>query len=319
MCGIQLFVHRRSASRSDDGLDGPIAAVTPWHQSTLGRMLICLLLTQGLAFCLQQLFTAWILASGTDSAESWNTPLGLVGLHLFHLVGLLAGGMLLAANQDRGISASAMLGLWNGLVFITVHRATSDSIPPWLFFSQPLLHLFFGILGGWLGYRIWPPVTVVAPDEPFLGERVKQPAAPPRPWLRGKIHTIRVMLGAAVVVLGVLLSRHVMNEILLQFPNFRMHTYLEENLFRYQIAAFAVFLGSAFAGATTSNGFKQGLCVGLVAGSLFIGTQFANPKATLEPTLFTAFGVFAVSLVGGAFGGALFPPVAARTKKAIPY
>jgi hypothetical protein len=205
MCGIQLFVHRRSTARSDDGLDGPIAAVTPWHQSTLGRMVICLLLTQGLAFCLQQLFTAWILASGTDSAESWHTPLGLVGLHVFHLVGLLAGGMLLAANQERGISASAMLGLWNGLVFVTIHRGANDAMPSWLFFSQPLLHLLFGILGGWLGYRIWPPVTVVAPDEPPLGERVKQPAAPARPRFRGKINTISGILGAPVVVLGVLL------------------------------------------------------------------------------------------------------------------
>lgn len=319
MCGIQLFVHRRSTARPDDAIVAGAASAAPWHQSALGRVVICLLLAQGLAFCLQQLFTAWILGGGY-LFETWYTPVGLIALHVFHLLGLVVGGMLVAANQERGIATGSILGLWNGCIFLAVHRVAHDVMPPWLFFAQPLLHLLFGAFGGWLGNRIWPPVTVVtAQDEPTAGERAKGPVAPPRPWLRGPIHTARVALGATFAVLGVVFSRHLMEEILLNFPNFHVTTHFQDALMRYQVAAVAAFLGAAFAGATTANGFKQGLCVGIMASSLFIGIQFANPKATLEPTLFTAFAVFGVSLAGGSFGSALFPPVAPRTKKAIPY
>src|SRR5687768_1224811 len=87
-CGLQLFVHRRSSSSADESC--PVEQnQSTWQQSAWGRILICLLLVQGSVFCLQQLFTAWFLVSGSESQGSWHTPVGLILLHSFHVIALL--------------------------------------------------------------------------------------------------------------------------------------------------------------------------------------------------------------------------------------
>src|SRR5207249_5010482 len=87
---------------------------TPW-----GRILVGLLLAQGLYQGLRQLCTAGLLVAGEDAAgDVWATLLGLVLLQGLQGLGLLAGGALAGAGQRRGAFFGMFVGLWSGVVFI---------------------------------------------------------------------------------------------------------------------------------------------------------------------------------------------------------
>ena len=101
---------------------------------------------------------------------------------------------------------------------------------------------------------------------------------------------------------------------------FSIKSHLTEKLIVYQLIGLAGIVGGAVAGSSSRNGFKQGLCAGILASALYFGVQLANPKAVLEITLFATFGVLVTSTLGGLFGSTLFPPLAKdQGKKAIPY
>src|ERR1043165_3050196 len=88
-------------------------------QNPWGRMIVGLILAQGLSFGLQQLLTAWLLASGEESSiQLWATLWGLVILHSVQGLSLLLGGALIGAGQHRGVFFGALLGLINGSIFL---------------------------------------------------------------------------------------------------------------------------------------------------------------------------------------------------------
>ena len=79
-----------------------------------------------------------------------------------------------------------------------------------------------------------------------------------------------------------------------------------------EIAALVSLLGASFAGATTPNGIKQGLCAGLGASVIVLGIKIVDPKFSLDWAVMHFGGVAIISLVGGWFGGQLFPPLSPR-------
>jgi hypothetical protein len=83
---------------------------------------------------------------------------------------------------------------------------------------------------------------------------------------------------------------------------------MQAQLVSMEIAALVTLLGAGFAGATTRSGLKQGLCVGLAASMIVLGIQIAGPRFSFDSALVTLSGIISVALVGGWFGGQLFPP-----------
>src|SRR5204862_5902870 len=51
---------------------------------------------------------------------------------------------------------------------------------------------------------------------------------------------------------------------------------LQAQLVTWEIIGLVTLLGAAFAGATTRNGFKQGLCVGVGASVVLVGNQLGT-------------------------------------------
>ncbi|MBV8923321.1 MAG: hypothetical protein JOZ76_35605, partial [Bradyrhizobium sp.] len=73
-----------------------------WQHTPWGKIVIGLIVTQGVIFGLQQLLTAGFLIGG-DGTDVWPTLLGLVLHHAIYAVALLLGGALTGAGQVRGI------------------------------------------------------------------------------------------------------------------------------------------------------------------------------------------------------------------------
>lgn len=280
-----------------------------WQHTPWGKIIVGLILAQGLIFGMQQLLTAGFLMSG-DGADVWRTLLGLVLHHAVYAVGLLIGGALTGAGQPRGIIYGALVGFTSGLISLFTHDHTNTVFPAVLIYAEPIIHLATGAIGGGLGMLIWQPI----PKLPDLGGSTPVPAVPFSISLgttfSGPVYLGRVCAGAFVIVVGVVWAQAIL-EFLLRASNgtLTISSKMQAQLVSMEIIALVALLGAGFAGATTRNGLKQGLYVGLCASVVVLGIQCSSPKFSLESAIYTLSGIALVSLIGGWFGGQLFPPL----------
>src|SRR5205823_9369432 len=115
-----------------------------WQQSPWGRMVVGLLLAQGLYYGLRQLYTAGVLVSGDAAAHSvWTTLYGILLAQALQALGLLLGGMLAGANQRLGIVYGAAVGVWNGILFVILHQSGAASLTPVSLYGVPILQMAF--------------------------------------------------------------------------------------------------------------------------------------------------------------------------------
>jgi hypothetical protein len=287
-----------------------------WQQTPWGKILIGLILAQGLSFGLQQLLTAGFLASG-DGSDHWNTVLGIVLHHAVLAFSLLIGGALSGAGQTRGIIYGSFVGLASGIITLMLQNHRGEAFFSLFIYAEPIIHLATGGIGGALGMLIWPPT----PKLPELENSTPTPIPLPSfgialgNMLSGPVHFGRVCVGAFVIVIGVVWSQAIL-EFLLRASNgsLALSSKLQAQLVSMEITALVVLLGAGFAGASTRNGFKQGLCVGFAASAIVLGVQINNPRFTLEAAVFTLSGIILTAQVGGWFGGQLFPLVMSRQR-----
>lgn len=308
-CGCRLEYRSQSLENT------PLPAVQ-WQHTPWGRIVAGLLLSVGMSFGLQQLCIAGLLAGGDGVGPGlWGTLWGLVLLHVLQGLSLLAGGAVTGAGQPRGLLHGSLVGLLSGGAFLALQRHQGDGQPDELLFAQPVMHAIFGMLGGLLGMVIWkpPPTVPLATGVPAVPR-----AAAAGQLLVGPVRLGRVFTGVFIVVAGVVWS-NVILEYVLHASNgtLAISSHLQARLIGWEIASLATLLGAAVAGATTTNGVKQGLCVGLGAMVVIVGVHVGNSKLILESLPLMLASVLTLSLAGGWFGGQLFPPLFGDRRRAL--
>ncbi|HZZ82511.1 MAG TPA: hypothetical protein VFE62_28690 [Gemmataceae bacterium] len=317
LCNVVLLYHAANLQNDHPTPtsihdDGP----PQWQQTPWGKIVVGLILAQGLRFGLQQVLTAGFLASD-GTADVWQTLAGIVLHHAVHAVSLLVGGALAGAGQRGGIVYGGLVGMASGIISLFWQYHAGEDFSSILIYAEPVIHLTIGALGGALGMLIWRPI-------PRIPELEGTPTPVPIPTFNislsklfsGPVYFGRVSVGAFVIVVGVVWSKAIL-EFLLRASSgtLTISSHLQAQLVSMEIAALVALIGSCFAGATTRNGFKQGFCVGLAASVIVLGIQISNPKFTIESSVFTMGGIILVSLVGGWFGGQLFPPIDPSRRK----
>jgi hypothetical protein len=313
-CSIQLLFYARVAGAA------PAAAVEEpdgqWQQTPWGKIIAGVVLAQGLAIGIKQLLAAGVMAQGAGALGSfWTTLDGLAVLHALAAIGLLAGGMLAGAGQHKGMLYGSLVGLCSGFIFLFVERAASELLPRSAVYVQPLVHLVVGALGGLVGKAIWRPTPRFALPVGKVSDIPLPPMIEMR-WLQGPIHGWRIAAGATLAVCGAIWAGMIMKWMLHYSDGLLMvTTHFQARLVSSEIGAMLIIVGALFAGATTPNGVKQGLGVGLGGTVLLIGFQCANPDFNLDATLSSVVTIIGLSLLGGWFGGELFPPVGAAPRR----
>src|SRR5262249_37844879 len=89
-----------------------------WQQTPWGRLLVGLLLAQGVYYVLRHLFTAGMLATTDQAVGVWATLTGLILQQALQAVGVFLAGVLTGAGQRRGILLGLLVGVWNGILFV---------------------------------------------------------------------------------------------------------------------------------------------------------------------------------------------------------
>lgn len=311
-CGVRLLFQAQLRSVDPNGAEED----SRWQHSPWGRMIVGLALAQGLSHGLQMFTNAGLLAG--ENSGVWATLLGLVLLQGLQGVSLLIAGAITGAGQQRGILYGSFVGLMNGLIFLMFQRSQSDLPFQIALFGQPVLHMAFGAMGGLIGTLIWRPLP-----ELRLPETTPQGNGPSFSFasfqlFAGPVHWARVIAGIALVVAGVLWSNVIIEFVIdASEGQLKLNTHLQTKLVSMEITALAMLFGAGFAGATTLNGLKQGLCVGIGAAMIFLGMDLAHMKGGLESVLITLVSTLTMTIAGGWFGAHLLPPLAAprRSKR----
>ncbi|HXG12955.1 MAG TPA: hypothetical protein VNK04_24570 [Gemmataceae bacterium] len=311
-CGVRLIYRHTSGTGRAPDENGR------WQQTPWSRILVGLLLAQGLYYGLRHLCTAGLLVTGDPSAPNvWTTLYGLLFLQGLQALGLLVGGALAGAGKRQGIIYGAIVGIWNGVISVLVMPDRSNTLTAVTIYGQPILQMAFGAVGGLVGMLIWRPLPRLSiPGIPRPS--VPLPALPRGPSVfSGPIAWGRVLAGVAVAVGGSIWA-NVILEMVLEASEGKLtiSSHLQAQLVTWEITTLAILVGSALAGATKANGLKQGLCVGLGATVVMIGIRLNNGAASVDTLVYTAATTLAVSLLGGWFGGSLFPPVVHRQRLA---
>jgi hypothetical protein len=315
-CGCRLQFQADSLERTPSPLPEPEG---PWQHTPWGKIVVGLLLALGISYGLQQLCIAWQLG-GSDGtlAGAWTTLWGVVLLHLLQGISLIVGGAVTGAGQPRGLLYGSVVGLISGGAFLALQRHQGDGQPDMLMFTQPVMHALFGMAGGFVGMLIWKPPPTIP-----LSTTVAPSAGKPTVSLlgrlfSGRIHYGRIFAGVFVVVAGVVWSKVIL-EYMLRASNgtLAVSSHLQARLIGWEIAAMVTLLGAGVAGATTFNGLKQGLFVGLGSAVVIAGVHFGNDKLVVQSLAGMVGTVVVLSLAGGWFGGQLFPPIFARRRRSL--
>jgi hypothetical protein len=306
-CGVRLVYQafRPSGVVTSEGDSSSSWQHTPW-----GRILVGLLVAQGLSYGLQQAFTAGLMASvGDHEGNVWMTLTGLLVLQGLQLLGLLAGGTLVGAGQRRALLYGALVGVWNGLLFLVLHGGLWNTFSPVTLYGQPILQMAFGAVGGYVGMLIWPPPpALAAPARMTL--RQARPTRKAAGSLDGPILWWRVLAGAGLAIAGCVFASAILDFVLeAGRGRFSVRTHLEDQLLTIEIIALVVFTGGALAGANTANGLKQGLVVGVGVATVMLGLKLGATRFHLEAVVMDLLLGFGMSLAGGWFGSQLFPPL----------
>jgi hypothetical protein len=307
-CGGRLLFQANSRNVSPEVISKLDSA--QWQQTPWGRMVVGLILAQGLGYGFQQLLTAGIVATGEHSSV-WTTLWGIVLLHGIQGLCLLVGGALCGANKQRGILYGSIVGLVNGMLFLLLQRRSGDALTAVALYGQPILHMAFGALGGLIGMSIWKPIPTLQGPDTGAPAKPAAVAGPTFAFLAGPIYLLRVCLGIFVVVNGVVWSNGILAWVMnASQGTFEIKSHLQAQLVGWEICALATLFGAGLAGSNTFNGLKQGLCVGFGSSLILAGVQLGNPKISFETILFMIVGVLIMTAAGGWFGSQLFPPVA---------
>jgi hypothetical protein len=282
-----------------------------WQDTAVGRLFVGVLLAQGLAYGLRLLCNAGLLVTVEEvPLDVWATLTGLILLQGLQGVGLLVGGALASAGQARGVLLGSAVGLVNGFLSLVLQRLNGEPVTEVLLYGQPILHLAFGTLGGLVGSLIWSPLPPLTLATPPGQAGAKDQAARPHPLWAAPVAWRRVVLGTVIVVAGVFWPKVILGVVLdASQGKMSLSTHLQAELVTWEVSALIVILGAGLAGATACSGFKQGLFVGVGAILFLAAAQVGGHSQGMEHTVLSLLGIVTLSVVGGWFGGQLFPPL----------
>jgi hypothetical protein len=286
--------------------EGPLAP--GWMHTPWGRVLIGLLLSQGLYHGLRQLAGA-VLAVVYGGGQPGAIGLPDVALmQALQLTALLLGAVLAGSGQRGAAVLGALLGTWNGVLCVLLQPPASLAPSAVALYGLPLLHASVGGLGGWIGGRIWQPLPV--PSLPGASRLLRKPgvARPRTPLFAGPVAWFRVAVGSGLAIAGHLSATYILNTVF-EASGGRLSTAdrLQDLIITWEIKALAVLAGAALAGVSTRNGLKQGLFVGLLTALVLLALP-GNRGTPLIASL-VLLATFCLSLAGGWFGSSLLPPV----------
>jgi hypothetical protein len=288
-----------------------------WRETPWGRLFVGMALALGMNHVVGDFLMAAKLIAverGQASLGSWLDS--LAAMNGIQVLSVFLAGLLTGAGQKRGVFFGAFVALCSCLMFQWFGGAKFALGSLAARAAELLLLVSCGAAGGLAGSVAWqtnkPSVVFWRPKSEARRMR------PRRSGYEGPVAWMRVCMGIPLAVGGVVCAQF-LRETLVDVSNGKLviDSYLQADFVAWEISALAILAGSAFAGATCSNGLKQGLFVGIGTATALLGIRLASPQMSLGFLVVTVVAAVCLSITGGWFGSQLLPPVvrAARRRR----
>ena len=234
-------------------------------------------------------------------------------LFSIQLFAAFVGGIFAGSGQRFGLLLGVFVGLWNGVLAALLRQNPTGELVALGFFTQPLFQSGTALLGGMIGSTVWRPIIQM--PTATLAPTTKKAAKRSAPLLAGEIAWVRVLLGCVAVIGATLYASKLLDKILeLTGNRFGTGDDLQDQIITWQVKGILILLGALIAGATTKNGLKQGLIVGAFSSAILVGMRAPGTSDLPRMLLLTVPVTLGLSLLGGWFGGQLFPPIMSRKR-----
>jgi hypothetical protein len=191
------------------------------------------------------------------------------------------------------------------------------------FYGLPLLYFVAGGIGGLMGRLMFKPAPqladpagkIVSPSAAAsvsgLKTNVMLPASnkDEKPNIfSGSIAWIRCLFAIAFAIVGGSFGTKAIRQFFIDFTDhmFEIKSPDQDYVTLAEFFALSIFIGGAIAGATTPNGLKQGLVVGVGAGIGMVPFLSGGEQGQYIP--FIIISAMFLAPLGGWFGTSLVPP-----------
>ncbi len=262
---------------------------------------------------LDHLATAVLLWIPEQQAPTEQMLIGIL------LASCLLGGLVAGTANRKAELTGLTVGVLAAFGHLWQLNRTGETLPGEWVFGFPLMAGLVGVMAGFAGRLIYPPVPIV----PLIGSSGIRSLAI-EPTIETPVVIWRVLLGAALIVAGTYwagsLQHHLSRIIGSKFGSFG-----GSSMVVWQMATLAAVLGGTLAGANTAAGLKQGMLAGLPAGLAIaamhwkyggerpMGVEFWQDQLSLNQQAPALLGVLVgsvtlISTLGGWLGSRLLQP-----------
>lgn len=305
----------------------------PVRPTLVGRVLVGTALGIGGYLSLRRLVNGAVLADDTDPGQWWVSPTGLVTDQSLQGLAVVFGALIAGAGQLKASTTGGVVAAVCGLLFLGYDLAGGTADPKNLsVYLQPAVLVALGLVGGLLAALVWSPPPQFILGLPGAGklsslqlnEVADSVRKRPTSWPR-------VLIGATVMVVGITVAEDVrMNVQRYSGGVFHTSTRVEAQFITWQLALLLGLGGAMLAGADTGVGTRHGIYAGVIAGLGVYGLSYQRgidhlfpplrfwlstlsvpmeSVSALETAAAIILSVFALGVVGGWMGGALWQPI----------
>jgi hypothetical protein len=287
-----------------------------WQHTDFGRFLIGLGLAQGLFYGLHHLVKSVFVAVNGQPLDPASMPLTeLVCVQSLQLFGLLVGCVTAGVARPRAVVLGVYIAVANSILSLILRQWPAYALGTFWVYGQPFIQIVVGSFGALLSSLVWKPLTAATlPETPSRMARKLGAKRPPIMKLfAGQLSWFRVALGTLLATAGCLAAQPALKHVLNNSDLLSLDEYMQEVFLMWELKCVALLLGGMLAGYGTANGLKQGLAAGIATG-MVMTMALGYRHASLEMVGLSVVLAFMLAVVGGWFGGQLFPPVVARKR-----
>jgi hypothetical protein len=282
-----------------------------WKHTDWGRFFIGVGLAQGLFYGLYHLVKSIYLAVTGEPLHSESMPVvEMVCIQSLQLVGLLAGSVVAGVARRQAMVLGVYVGVANSILSLLLGQWPAYAFTTHWVYGQPFIQIVVGSIGALISSLIWKPLEAATlPETP---SRMAKKLGAKRPRIIkafvGPIAWVRVGTGVLFTIGGCFAAKPAMTWLVDASEGLAVDEFVQQSILVWELKGIIMVLGGILAGFGTPNGIKQGLVAGIVISAV-LNVVLAFQHTSLEMVGMSTMLAVCLSLVGGWFGGQLFPPV----------